>query len=75
MTIGNLFNEAGFINIKIVTYREMGLPGEYKLRGLIPMAILNILRKPYRIFRLVLDELNIIRLGVDGHMLVYATNN
>ena len=75
MTIGNLFNEAGFKNIKVVTYREMGLPREYKLRGLIPMVILNIIRKPYRIFRLILDELNIIRLGVDGHVLVHATNN
>ena len=75
MTIGNLFNEAGFKNIKVVTYREMGLPREYKLRGLIPMVILNIIRKPYRIFRIILDELNIIRLGVDGHVLVHATNN
>ena len=75
MTIGNLFNEAGFKNIKVVTYREMGLPREYKLRGLIPMVILNIIRKPYRIFRIILDELNIIRLGVDGHVLVHATIN
>ena len=39
------------------------------------MFILNILRKPYRIFRLILDELNIKRVGVDGNVFVSALNN
>tara|TARA_B110000879_G_C11041900_1_gene459175 strand:- start:378 stop:1052 length:675 start_codon:yes stop_codon:yes gene_type:complete len=75
MALGNLFNEAGFKNIKVVAYREIALPMENKLRGFIPMFILNILRKPYRIFRLILDELNIKRVGVDGNVFVSALNN
>ena len=72
MAIGNLFNEAGFKNMNVKIFREKGLPNEHQWSKFASESFISFLRKPYRIFRLVLDELKIRPIGVDGDIVVYA---
>ena len=72
MAIGNLFSEVGFEIIEVKIFREISFPRELYIynKGLI--KLLNIIRPLYRIFRLILEELKIFRLGVDGNIIIYA---
>ena len=74
MTLGNLFSEAGFEVINVKAFREIRLPKEDKLNRFIPRFVLNILRKPYRVLRIIFDELNIKKLETDGEVLIHALN-
>ena len=74
MTLGNLFSEAGFEVINVKAFREISLPKEDKLNKFIPKFVLNILRKPYRVLRIIFDELNIKKLETDGEVLIHAVN-
>jgi SAM-dependent methyltransferase len=74
LTLGNLFSEAGFEVINVKAFREISLPKEDKLNKFIPKVILNILRKPYRVLRIIFDELNIKKLETDGEILIHAVS-
>lgn len=74
MTLGNLFIEAGFEVVNVKAFKEISLPKENKLKNIIPKMVLNILRKPYRILRIIFDELNIKKLETDGEVLIHAIN-
>lgn len=73
MGIGNLFYKAGYRNIKIKVYKEISLPKENVISKFLPYFIINIIRKPYRLIRLILDEFNLYRLGTDADILIIAS--
>jgi SAM-dependent methyltransferase len=69
MAIGNLFNDVGFIKID-VKIEKGKKPPLFKFFRIIYLE--QIASYIYRIFRLVLDEFKIIRIGVDGYSIVSA---
>jgi hypothetical protein len=72
MSLGNLFNDLGFEVIKVKCYKEITFPFELKTNNQFVFKTLNLLRPVYRLFRLILDELRIFRIGTDGNIIIYA---
>lgn len=73
MGIGNLFCKAGYSNIKIEVYKEISLPKENVISRFLPYFVIKIIRKPYRLIRLILDEFNLFRLGTDADIIIIAS--
>lgn len=69
MAIGNLFNDVGFLKIEVKTEKGKQPPFFKFLRKIRLDKTMGYL---YRIFRLILDELKILRIGVDGYSIVTA---
>ena len=72
MALGNLFHNVGFDIIKVNTFKEITFPFELRLNNEFILKILNLIRPAYRLFRIILDELKIYRIGTDGNLLIYA---
>lgn len=69
MAIGNLFNDVGFSEIKVKIERSKTAPFNHFWRA---VKLNNFMSTSYRIFRLILDELNIKPIAVDGYSIVEA---
>jgi len=69
MALGNLFNDVGFIKID-VKIEKGKRPPFFKFFRIVYLE--KFASYLYRIFRMVLDELKIIRIGVDGYSIVSA---
>tara|TARA_B110000444_G_scaffold252686_1_gene282366 strand:- start:663 stop:1349 length:687 start_codon:yes stop_codon:yes gene_type:complete len=69
MAIGNLFNDVGFSDIEVRIEKGIRPPLFRILRKINLEKIIGYL---YRIFRIILDELRILRIGVDGYSIVSA---
>lgn len=69
LSLGNLFNDIGFSDIQIIVERGKRPPFFKFFQYLY-------IEKPvsyiYRLFRLLLDELSIYRIGVDGYIIIHA---
>ena len=74
MALGNLFKQAGYIVLKVEIYKEISLPMENIYYNLMPKSFIKTLRKIYRLLRIVLDEINLKRIGVDGNIIIVANN-
>ena len=65
----NYFKHHEIIELKI--FREISFLRELYIYNKGIIKLLNIKRPLYRIFRLILVELRVIRLGVDGNITIY----
>lgn len=74
MALGNLFKQAGYVVLKVDIHKEISLPMENIYYNYLPKSFIKTLRKIYRLLRLVLDEINLKRIGVDGNIIVVANN-
>ena len=72
MALGNLFYKVGFEIIKMNVYKEIAFPFELRFNNKFIFKVLNLIRPPYRLFRVILDELKIYRIGTDGNIIIYA---
>jgi len=72
MSLGNLFQNAGFEIVSIKIYKEISFPNETNILNKTIIKLLNFFRPLYRIFRLILEELGILRLGRDGNIILYS---
>lgn len=72
MALGNLFYKVGFEIIKINIYKELAFPFELRSNNKFIFKVLNLIRPAYRLFRMILDELKIYRIGTDGNIIIYA---
>lgn len=73
MALGNLFNDCGYVGIKVqVEKRKSPLFQQYYEH--IPI-LLHLFSKTYRLLRLILDELGIKPIGVDGYSFLVAKND
>ena len=72
MAIGNLFLEVGFQIIEVKVFKEISFPKEMYIQNSLIIYVLNLFRPFYRVFRLILEELGIKRLGIDGSIIIYA---
>lgn len=72
MAIGNLFNDAGFSVVEVRAIKGIQIPFIDFFDKFLSSQIINMLAKPYRIFRILLSELGIKTLGIDGNCLVIA---
>ena len=72
MSLGNLFKNLGFEVIEVKIYKEIYFPNETNIQNEIIIIALNFFRPLYRIFRLVIEELGILRLGRDGNIILYS---
>jgi len=70
--IGNLFLEVGFQIIEVKVFKEISFPKEMYIQNSLIIKVLNLFRPFYRVFRLILEELGIYRLGIDGSIIIYA---
>jgi len=72
MAIGNLFSHVGFQVLDVKVFKEISFPKEIYIQNSLIIKALNFFRPFYRIFRLILEELQIYRLGIDGTLIIYA---
>ena len=72
MAIGNLFSQIGFQIIDVTVFKKILFPKEINIHNSLIIKTLNFLRPLYRIFRLILEELGIYRLGIDGNIIIYG---
>lgn len=72
MSLGNLFQNAGFEIVSIKIYKEISFPNETNIHNRTIIKLLNFFRPLYRIFRLILEELGILTLGRDGNIILYS---
>jgi SAM-dependent methyltransferase len=72
MALGNLFNDAGLIVIEVRSLKGVQIPFINFFEKFLSNQIIHALSKPYRIFRIILSELGIKPLGIDGNCLVVA---
>lgn len=72
MSLGNLFKIYGFEVIEVKIYKEIYFPNETNIQNKMIIMALNFFRPLYRIFRLVIEELGILRLGRDGNIILYS---
>jgi SAM-dependent methyltransferase len=72
MSLGNLFQNAGFKIVSIKIYKEISFPNETNIQNKTIIKLLNFFRPLYRIFRLILEELGILTLGRDGNIILYS---
>jgi len=72
MVIGNLFLEVGFQIIEVKVFKEISFLKEVYIQNSLIIIILNFFRPFHRVFRLILEELEIYRLGIDGSIIIYA---
>jgi SAM-dependent methyltransferase len=72
MSLGNLFQNAGFEIVSIKIYKEISFPNETNIQNKTIIKLLNFFRPLYRIFRLILEELGILTLGRDGNIILYS---
>jgi len=70
MAIGNLFNDVGFHNISVKKEKSLKPPLYNFFRTL---RLDRIVGYFYRLFRLILDDFSIRRVGVDGYSIVTAS--
>ena len=70
MALGNLFNDCGYKNINVKIEKTITPPFQKYYRSITPINYLIV--KGYRIFRLILEELNIHSIHVDGYSIISA---
>jgi SAM-dependent methyltransferase len=69
MAIGNLFNDTGFSDIKVKTEKSIRPPLNNFFKKFFLEKKIGYL---YRIFRMILDDFSLLRIGVDGYSIISA---